>query len=129
MKKKKLSLKHQARKRLLRNLLSSLILFEKIVTREALAKAVKSEAEKLISKIKSSKNLADKAKLAQKYLYGGARQKLVDKGDSYESISFYRLNERKGDGAMRVLVQIEYKETGAASKKEKESETKDKEKK
>jgi ribosomal protein L17 len=119
--KKKLSLKYQARKRSLKNLLSSLILFEKITTTETLAKALKREAEKLISETKKNKDHMSMVRFAKKYLYGGAQQKLIDKKNSYKNVSLYRINERKGDGARKVLIQIELSGISPSSKKEKES--------
>jgi len=115
--KKKLSLKYQARKRLLKNLLSSLILFEKIITTEALAKELKREAEKLTSEIKKSKNKMNEVRVARQYLYGGAQQKLIDKKESFRGVSSYRINKRRGDGASQVLVQIELKESKVQKEK------------
>lgn len=120
--KKKLSLKHQARKRLLKNLLSSLILFEKIITTETLAKALKRETEKLIGETRKNKDHMSGMRLAKKYLYGGAQQKLIDKKDSYKNVSLYRINKRRGDGASQMLVRIELSGTSSSLKKEKESE-------
>lgn len=104
MAKLKLSRKFQARDRLMRNQLSSLVLFEKVTTTEAKAKALKSEAQKLVCKINSSKESYNLIRDLKKTLYGGSISKAVDTKGQFESVSIAKLDNRFGDGAKKAIV-------------------------
>jgi len=102
----KLSRKAQARNRLMRNQLSSLILFESVTTTVAKAKALKAEAQSLISKLNSSTDEVNTKRYINSVLYGGAQLKAYDKRSDFESIKTYKLDERFGDGAPRMIVKL-----------------------
>jgi ribosomal protein L17 len=104
MAKLKLSRKFAARDRLIRNQLSSLILFEKVMTTQAKAKALKSEAEHLVYKINSSKEDFNLVRDLSKVLYGGSIRKAIDTKGSFISVSMIKSDTRYGDGAKRALV-------------------------
>ncbi len=119
MRKLKLSKKYSYRNRLIRNLVSSLILFEQIKTTGPKAKAVKAEMESLIAKLnKFSDEVTAKRYLAS-YLYGGAKQKAYDYKDSFKSVRLYKLDTRIGDGSQVVLVKLDKSEP-VSKPKEKE---------
>lgn len=99
----KLSRKFQARKRLVRNQLSSLFLYGRIKTTKAKAKALKSEAQKLVSDLKNTEG-HNLVKRAREVLYGGASKKAVDIIASVKSISILSLPPRLGDGASSAIV-------------------------
>jgi len=103
--------KKESRKALLRSLTTSLILFEKIKTTEAKAKALKPIIEKLITKGKKG-DLMTRRELS-KYLYVNNAVKKVledlsprykDKKGGYTRI--IKLGTRSGDAAK--IVQIEF---------------------
>jgi len=122
MKKIKLSRKSQQKKRLVKNLLSSLILFEQIKTTSAKAKALKQDGQRLISKIKSEKNEVNLKRYLSGELYGGAREKAYDNRDLLTSIEIYKLSKRLGDGANIVIVKLSKSQLSPAEVKEKASE-------
>lgn len=109
-KKKILDRKKAPREMMLRNLAASILLYEKIKTTQAKAKAVKPLVEKLIS-ISKENNLIAKRKLVEILPQKLAIKKLLevlgkrynDKNGGYTRI--VKLNTRSGDGA--EIVQIE----------------------
>ena len=106
MKKIKLSRKSQQRKRLVKNLLSSLILFEQVKTTSTKARALKQSGQRLISKIKSEKNIVSLKRCLASELYGGACEKAFDNRDLFQDIAVYKLSKRLGDGANIVIVKL-----------------------
>ena len=99
------------RQALLLNLATSLVLFEKIKTTEAKAKAIKPLADKLIT-IAKKKTLVSKRQLTALMQDKKAVKKLLevyvprfaDRASGYTRI--VKLGVRRGDGA--TLAQIEY---------------------
>ena len=108
---KTLDRKKGARKALLRNLTTNLILYEKIKTTEAKAKAIKSIVEKLITKGKTN-DLSTRRKLLQYlYLENAVKKVLEDLGPRYKDrkggyLRIIKLGPRSGDSAR--MVQIEF---------------------
>jgi large subunit ribosomal protein L17 len=99
------------RKALLRNLAASLIIYEKIKTTRAKAKAVRPIVEKLITKGKRGTTLEIRRELL-KYLYlkNAVRKILEDLGPRYKNrpggyTRIVNLGRRQGDGG--EIVQIE----------------------
>ena len=103
MKKNKLSHKKSARDRLIRNLLSSLVLYGEISTAAAKAKVLKSQAQKLIH-LKDEQEGFNRKRLLEKILYGGATEMFESK--KYSSVSIFILDQRFGDGAQKMLVRL-----------------------
>lgn len=109
-KKKILDRKKAPREMMLRNLAASILLYEKVKTTQAKAKAVKPLVEKLIS-ISKENNLITKRKLVEILPQELAIKKLLevlgkrykDKNGGYTRI--VKLKTRSGDGA--AIVQIE----------------------
>lgn len=109
-KKKILDRKKAPREMMLRNLAASILLYEKVQTTQAKAKAVKPLVEKLIS-ISKENNLITKRKLVEilpqklaiKKLLEVLGERYKDKNSGYTRI--VKLNTRSGDGA--AIVQIE----------------------
>jgi len=108
---KKLGRKKDPRKALMRSLATSLILYEKIKTTEAKAKALKPVVEKLITKSKNN-NLATKRQLLEYlYLENAVKKILEELGPRYKDRQggYTRITKtgiRLGDGAK--MVQIEF---------------------
>lgn len=120
MKKVKISLKNQARSRLLRNQMSSLILFGEITTTLPKAKFLKSGVESFISSLDKQNDLG-RVKLSAKNLYGPAVKKAIDV--KFGKVRIFKLGNRFGDSAPIAKVSMEIIE---GSKKVKESAKKDK---
>lgn len=124
---RKLQRKRGARKALLKNLATSLILYEKITTTLEKAKEVRSFVERLIAKGKSG-DLASRRELL-KFLPKNAVAKVIedlapafkDKQGGY--LRILRLSERKGDGAKMAM--IEFVERVKKTQPKNESETKE----
>jgi ribosomal protein L17 len=116
MNKIKLSKKFQARNRLMRNMLSSLILFEQIQTTPQKAKAVKAKASSFIAKIKKVEDEVALKRYIAATLYGGSKQKAFDYKDKYTSIKIYRIGNRFGDNAEQVIVKLGLAEEQAPKK-------------
>lgn len=108
---KTLDRKTAPRKALFRNLLTSLILYEKIRTTTAKAKALKPIAEKLITKGKNN-NLTSRRELHTYLFTDNAVKKILeelsprykDRKGGYLRIT--KLNARQGDAAK--MAQIEF---------------------
>lgn len=108
---KTLDRKKQPRQALLRNLAVSLILYEKVKTTEAKAKAVKPLVEKLITKGKEN-TLANRRYL-MKYLYveNAVKKVLEVLGPKYKErqggyTRIVKLGRRQGDGAPVVQLEL-----------------------
>jgi ribosomal protein L17 len=96
----------QAKRRLLKGQLSSLVLYGTISTTVAKARFLKPRAESLISKIQTSKDSLELLRFLKKELYGGAVKKAFDYKGRYKSVSVYKLAGRYGDGAPTALVTL-----------------------
>jgi ribosomal protein L17 len=107
MKKIKLSKKFQARNRLMRNMLSSLILFEQIQTTPQKAKALKAKAAAFLDKVGKADNEVNLKRYIASTLYGGSKQKAFDYKDKFGAIKTYRVENRLGDNAKQVIVRLE----------------------
>ena len=111
--KKKVTLGREtaARRSLMANLAESLILYEKIVTTKAKAKALKSFIEKLITKAKKQ-TLASRRELVQVLYTKNAVKKLIEeiaprykeRQGGYTRIIL--LSSRKGDGAEEAKIEL-----------------------
>lgn len=107
---RKLSLKTDQRKALLKSLAGALFLKEKIKTTETKAKEVSSLSEKLIT-IAKNKKLASQRRLAKlfpakivKKLLGEIALRYVERKGGYTRI--VKLGLRKGDGAKIAIVEL-----------------------
>ena len=96
---------------MLRNLASSIIMYEKVTTTEAKAKTVKPFVEKLITTAKD-KNLVATRRLIQALPQVLAIRKLTEVlADKYENrpggyTRIIKLNARQGDGAKIVQIEL-----------------------
>jgi len=110
-KNKILGRKKQPRKMMLKNLASSILMYEKVVTTEAKAKTVKPLVEKVIS-IAKNNNLTARRRLIQLLPQTLAIKKLMDVlGNKYKERAggytrITRINQRKGDGANIVQIEL-----------------------
>ena len=108
---KTLDRKSAARKMLMRNLVTSFVLYEKIETTEAKAKAVKPIVEKFITKSKKD-DLATRRQLLSFFTDKNAVNKMLevvgpkykDRAGGYTRI--IRLAPRQGDGAQMVKLEL-----------------------
>jgi len=108
---KTLDRKRGPRKALLRSLATDLILYEKIKTTEAKAKAVKPLVERLITKGKSGDLHAKRELLKYLYLENAAKKVIEELGPRYKArkggyTRIIKLGTRQGDAAK--IVQIEF---------------------
>ena len=111
---KSLSRKDNHRKSLLRNLATSLVLYEEIKTTKAKAKEVKPIVEKLINRAKKSQsnNLVVRRKLLGYFFDKNATRKVFEVyGPRYAKINSgfvktYNLGSRLGDNAHLVLLKL-----------------------
>ena len=107
---KKLDRKKEPREMMLRNLASSILIYEKVKTTKAKAKVVKSLAEKMITVAKKG-DLTARRKLIATLPQKMAVNKSMDiLGERYKDrnggyLRIIKLGTRKGDGA--EIVQIE----------------------
>lgn len=119
-----LSRKKAHRTSLLRNLVTSLILFEKIQTTQAKAKEVKPIVDKLISSAKNADLTARRNLMAYLFDENAAKKVLEVLVPRYKEIKSgfiksYNLGPRLGDGAeMMMLELINVPEVGKKSIKE-----------
>lgn len=103
--------KTAGRRSLLANLVESLVLFEKIKTTKAKAKALRPLVEKLITKAKKN-NLAARREIASvlytKNVVNKLMEKLgpryLDRKGGYTRIT--NLNNRVGDGAEEAVIEL-----------------------
>ena len=108
---KVLDRKKESREMLLRNLTSSVLIYEKINTTEAKAKAVKPMVEKMITLAKkgdlaATKRLISKLpqKMAVKKLTEVLGERYKDRNGGYTRI--IKLGTRSGDGARVVQLEL-----------------------
>jgi len=112
---KSLSRKDNHRKSLLRNLATSLVLYEEIKTTKAKAKEVKPIVEKLINRAKKSQsnNLVVRRQLLGYFFDKNATRKVFEVyGPRYAKINSgfvktYNLGSRLGDNAQLVLLKLD----------------------
>jgi len=103
--------KKAPRELMLRNLASSVLLYEKVVTTDAKAKAVRSLVERAITSAKSG-NLAARRNLISKLPQPLAVKKAMEVlGDRYKSRAggytrIVKLKNRAGDGADMVQIEL-----------------------
>lgn len=103
--------KKEARQAMLRNLATSVIIYERVKTTEAKAKAVKPLLEKLIT-IGKKNDLTARRKLLKALYFKKAVKKVLEVlGPKYQErkggyARIVKLGRRKGDGAQ--IVQIEF---------------------
>ena len=105
----KLSKKHQVRDRLMKNLLTSLLLYEQISTTQAKAKELKSVAQKFVHAISLDNDGFNIVRLINNNVYAGARKKAFDKRKDFSVVKLYKTTERAGDGALLTIVKLETK--------------------
>jgi len=106
-----LSRKAGPRKALIKNLLNSLILYEKIKTTETKAKVIKPKMERMITRSKKD-TLSNRrhaynilpTKNAVKKLYEKLGPKYKEKQGGYTRIT--KLMPRKGDGAKMAVIEL-----------------------
>ena len=121
--KRKLSRKSAPRKLLLKNLVTSLILHEKIKTTVPKAKEVKSKIERLISR--SKKNDLTALRYLLRFLPKNAARKMVeDISPSFKKresgyVKMVRIQPRPGDNAQMALIFFAEREKPAIIKEEK----------
>jgi large subunit ribosomal protein L17 len=110
-KNKILDRKKEPRELMLRNLASSIIIYEKVKTTEAKAKVVKPLLEKMISIAKKG-DLASRRKLIEVLLQENAVKKAMEVlGDRYKERAggytrIVKLGVRQGDGADMVQIEL-----------------------
>jgi large subunit ribosomal protein L17 len=111
-----LSRKTASRKSLLRNLATSLVLYERIETTEAKAKEVKSEVEHLLSVAKKN-DLATRRHLLGYFFDKNATKKVLEvlvpryEKTSSGFIKTYRKGKRLGDNAMIMILELKKVQT------------------
>ncbi len=103
--------KSPARKALLTNLVESLILYEKMVTTKAKARATRSLVERLITKAKTNTLATRRELLATLFTKNAVNKLLEELGPRYkERAGGYTrvvlMNKRKGDGAEEALIEF-----------------------
>lgn len=120
---------------MIKNLVTSLILYEKIITSDTKGKVLKSEAEKILSLAKRADLHARRlvlsrlnSKLAAKKIFEDLNQQFKDKKSGF--VRIIKINNRKGDNASQVLVEllIKHKEKSREISKQKSKELKPKDK-
>ena len=110
-----LSRKTASRKSLLRNLATSLVLYERIQTTEAKAKEVKSEVEHLLYVAKKN-DLATRRRMLGYFFDKNATKKVLEvllpryQKLSSGFIKTYRKGRRLGDGAMIMILELKKEE-------------------
>ncbi len=101
----------EARELMLRNLASSIIIYEKVKTSEAKAKAVKPMLEKIITTAKKG-DLASRRNLLKVLLQPQAIKKAMEVlGDRYKErpggyCRIIKIGPRQGDGAKMVQIEL-----------------------
>ena len=103
--------KTAARRSLLANLAESLILYEKIKTTKAKAKALRPYVERLITRAKMQTLAARRELMKTLYTQNAIKKLMENVGPRYKERSggFTRivmLKNRKGDGAEEVLIEL-----------------------
>ncbi len=109
--KRTLGRKTGPRKALIKNLLNSLILYEKIKTTEVKAKEIKPLMEKIVSRAKTD-TLHNRREVMKKIPTQNAVRKLFEViGKRYKEkkggyLRIVKLKERKGDGAKICIIEF-----------------------
>lgn len=103
--------KKEPRKALLRSLATSLILYEKLKTTEAKAKAVKPLVEKLITKGKKGDLHARREIMKVLYVENAVKKVMNELSPRYKErkggyTRIVKLGVRQGDGANTVLIEF-----------------------
>lgn len=106
-----LSRKYANRKSTLRNLATSLVLYERIKTTTAKAKEVKPIVEKLINSARQADLIARRRLLAYLFDKNATKKVLEDILPRYKNIptgfiKSYKLNPRLGDGAEMTILEL-----------------------
>lgn len=100
-----------ARKALLRSLAESVVLYEKVKTTEAKARAVRPLVEKMIT-VGKNNNLASKRKLSSFFYTENSIKKIIEElGPRYKERNggytrIVKIGPRKGDGANMVQIEL-----------------------
>lgn len=108
---KTLGRKKEPREMMFRNLVSSVLIYEKVKTTEAKAKAVKPLVEKVIT-IAKGNNLVSRRKLIEMLPQKMAIKKAMEVlGERYKSKNggytrIIKLNPRQGDGAKVAIIEL-----------------------
>jgi large subunit ribosomal protein L17 len=103
--------KKEAREMMLRNLAASILIYEKVKTTEAKAKAVRPLVERLITIAKKG-DLAARRRLIQKLPQKMAVKKAMEVlGDRYRArpggyTRIVKIGRRAGDGAKMVVIEL-----------------------
>ncbi|MBP6859900.1 MAG: 50S ribosomal protein L17 [Candidatus Magasanikbacteria bacterium] len=112
-KKNKITLdrKTAARRSLMANMAESLVLYEKIKTTKAKAKAVRSYVERLITKAKGQDLTARRDLMKSLYTENAIKKLLEDLAPRYKDrkggyTRIILFKNRKGDGAEEVIVEL-----------------------
>lgn len=109
--KRTLGRKTGPRKALIKNLANSLILYEKIETTEAKAKAIKPVVEKMVTRAKND-TLHNRREVIKKLPTRNAVKKLFEViGPKYKErrggyLRLVKFGERKGDGARMAIIEF-----------------------
>lgn len=103
--------KTAARRSLLANLAESLILYEKIKTTSAKAKALRPFVERLITKAKAQTLAARRELMKTLYTDNAVRKLMESVGPKYKEKAggytrIVALKNRKGDGAEEVIIEL-----------------------
>jgi ribosomal protein L17 len=88
-----------------KNLLTSLVLYERVETTISRGKDLKMNMEKLLSGAKAKKS-PELVKYLKNHLYAGAVKKMTDECKSYEKIKMVKLRPRVGDGSLMCQVSL-----------------------
>lgn len=113
--KRKLGRKNKYRKMMMRSLITSVILYEKIITTDAKAKEARGLIDKVIN-LGKNKTLAAQRKLLAFLTHKNAWKKIndvlvdryKDRVSGYSRI--YKLSPRLGDGAVKTVIELVKKE-------------------
>ncbi len=122
---RKFNIDTNERKALFRNLISSLIISERVKTTEPKAKAIKSDVEKLITKAKKNRDFA--RRIFAGILNSQALEKLIDdiaprfKNRQGGYTRIIRVGRRFGDNAMEVVMEFTEKPLAVALPRQIES--------
>ncbi len=134
---KKLGRKRGHRRELIKNLVTSLILYEKIITTVAKGKVVKSEAEKIL-KIGQRDNLAARRLVLSRLNSKSAAAKIFEdlnlkfKDSDSGLVRLVKIDNRKGDNASLAILELlikhkkEDKQTRLAKSEPRQEKMKDK---
>ncbi len=103
--------KSASRNALLSNLAESVVLYEKVTTTKAKAKAVRPIVERLITKAKEGSLTARRALITKLYTKNAVNKLIAELGPRYkERAGGYTritlLNNRKGDGAEEAVIEL-----------------------